>query len=271
MGRTRRHTFAYHWWRITKWVALVVAGLLAFFTQAVPEWWPGFAKSIALWIQGVVPEWLLFACLVYFAVADVITGRLKSPQTWDALHGSLDNLRDYFFRGIEGPLHHHRVTLFEWKVWSWNWRVWSIRKKRWPWSGWLVPIVRSGHTTQRSGTRFFASRTSSEPAEGFAGLVWARNQTLVLNGLPDLHSSPSEDDFERYARAAFATKKWLKQRLRENKRCARSFCGMPVEVNNRIWGVIVIDSDIEKLPDSSELQDIYGLLGQLLGNMLQGR
>lgn len=123
---------------------------------------------------------------------------------------------------------------------------------------------------QHSHTRFLAPKNEPESAEGFAGQVWARNRTLVINGLPDLHDSPSEKDIERYALASFASEEWVRRRLSASKPCARSFCGMPVEVDNKPWGVIVIDSQSEELPDSSELQEVYGLLGRLLGNMLQG-
>ncbi len=269
MGRTLLHAIAYRWFQTSKWAAAGIAALLSASRNVVPESWPSLAETTVLWVRGFA-GWPLFLCVVYSAVAFGVSARLEPPRTWRAVHGFLDDLRDYFFKGTEGPLHEHRVTLLRWKKWTWNVWVWSIRKKRWPWSGWLVPVARSGHTTQRSWTRFLAPQNHPASAEGFAGQVWASNRTLVINGLPNLHDSPSEDDIDRYARGSFASVGWIKQRLQQKKPCARSFCGMPVEVNNELWGVIVIDSQIEELPDSSELREIYGLLGRLLGNMLQG-
>ena len=238
--------------------------------NVVPESWPSIAETIVLGVREFA-GWPLFACVIYTAVAFGVSARLKPPRTWNAIHDFLDDLQAYFFKGIEGPVHNHRVTLFKWKRWTWNIFVWSARKKRWPWSGWLVPVGRSGHTMQRSWTRLFASRNNPDSAEGVAGRVWVSNQTVIVNGLPDLHDNPSKNDIEKYAGGSFASKEWIEQRLRKGDRCARSFCGMPVEVNNNPWGVIVIDSQVEQLPDSSELREIYGLLGRLLGNILKGR
>jgi hypothetical protein len=149
------------------------------------------------------------------------------------------------------------------------WRL-TGREKRWPWSGWFVPVIRSGHTDQRSRTRFWASREFPESVEGIPGLVLARNRVMVLNRLPNLHDSPSENDFDEYAKLTSVSKEWLKQRIENDRRCARSFCGIPVEVENKFWGVIVIDSELEELPNSEELRKVYGLFGRLLGNMLEG-
>jgi hypothetical protein len=251
MGRTRLHTLAYWVLWIIKWVAAVLAGLLAFTFQAVPEWVPDVAESIILEVRDYA-RWIFLVCAILLASTNKITTYLKPPETWGAIHSFLDNLRDYFFQGSQDPVHSHRVTLFKWKKWTWSWRELSIRRKRWPWSSWLVPVARSGHTMQCSSTRFLAPRDKPQFTESFAGQVWTRNETRVLNKLPDLHSSPSEGDFESYARATSVSVDRLKRRLNEDKPCARAFCGMPVEVNNKLWGVIVIDTQIEELPDSLE-------------------
>lgn len=235
--------------------------------RAIPESWPDFAANTAMWARGYAPVVLVFVG-VYIAVVNKVTAYINPPETWAAIHGFLNNARDYFFKGMEDPLHHHRVTLFKWRTWTW--REWSIRDSRWPWSGWLIPVARSGHTTQRSNTCFRASASDPESAEGFAGQVWAKNRTIVLNHLPDLKDDSGNEAVRLYAEVSSVSEDWLRQRLKEGKPCARSFCGMPVEVNNKLWGVIVLDSQNEEQPESSDLQEVYGLLGRLLGNMLQG-
>jgi len=269
LRRAWLHAFIYGWFEVTKWAAAVLAALLSASRSVIPASWPSLAETIVLWVREFA-GWPLFACVVYSAVAFGVSARLKPPRTWKAIHDCLDDLQDYFFKGVEGPVHNHRVTLFKWKRWTWNVFAWSARKKLWPWSGWLVPVGRSGHTMQHSWTRLPASPKNPDSAEGIAGRVWASNETVVVNGLPDLHGNPTKQDIEKYAAASFASEEWIEQRLEKGSRCARSFCGMPVEVNNNLWGVIVIDSQIEELPDSSELRRAYGLYGRLLGNMLQG-
>ena len=130
--------------------------------------------------------------------------------------------------------------------------------------------MRSGYTMQRSRTIFWASGDDPGSAEGIPGRTWATNRVLIINSLPDLHSNPSAANIQNYATASAVSEEWLQRRLRENKPCARSLCGIPVEVNNKFWGVIVIDSKSDTLPDSADLQETYRLFGQLLGTTLKG-
>ncbi len=266
MRLSRRYSWAYHALRAGQVIALIVAAIIGLLLRPVPEQWPEFAQSAAPVARDL--GWMLPVCAVYLAVAERASTYLKSPQTWAAIDSFLDNLQKHFFK--EGNLHDHRVTLFKRATWNWDWHTWHLRgqKKRWPWSGWFVPVARSGYA-KRSSTRFWASEAESSAAEGIPGRVWVEGPR-VIDKLPDLKINSSDDNLSKYAKETRVSKEWLQQRIRENKPCARSFCGIPVEVNGKFWGVIVMDSQLERLSSSDEFKNLYNLLGQLLGDVLQG-
>lgn len=271
MRRAQLRRWTYVLLRVFQWTAFITVAVIALSFRPLFEQSSVLPiRSTALAVQGYTLVSLI--CVIYLALVDRVASRVKPPKTWSAIHDFLDNLQQHYFRDTHAPLHRHRVTLFRWTTWNWKYRMWHLmsEERRWPWSGWFIPTIRSGHTMQRSSTRFWASSEYPESVEGIPGQILARNQVLVLNNLPDLHSNPSEEDFDKYARATAVSKDWLKGRIKANKPCARSFCGIPVEVENKFWGVIVIDSRSQQLPNSAELREVYGLFGRLLANMLQG-
>jgi len=146
----------------------------------------------------------------------------------------------------DDAVHNHRVTLFKrsrliWWIWPWRSRYSPWGKMRAPWSGWLVPLVRSGHTTQRSRTVFLAP-DDADNVEGVVGQVWARDRVIVVEDLPDLCGNATDQDIAAYALKTWVPDAWVRWRLRSGKQCPRSICGIPVEVNGSRWGVIVLDS-----------------------------
>jgi hypothetical protein len=288
MRGSRWHWFVY--WVLLRGgqgVAIIVTAVIGVsFQEYLQRHWPEFLKGVVSFFQGFA--WVLPICAVYLAVASLAARYLKPPHTWVAIQDFLDNLWEYFFTDIVDrgePGHHHRVTLFKWTKWTWNPLRWHITWShwRWPWSGWwrcprsgwFVPVARSGHTTLRSSTRFWANPNKPTLMEGIPGLVWERARprtkyALIIRRLPQLDANATEVDLTTYANATRVQKEWLEKRIRDNKPIARSFCGIPVEVKNKLWGVIVLDSQKEELPNSEELIEVYGLSGRLLGNLLQG-
>jgi hypothetical protein len=200
------------------------------------------------WIQK--SAWLL---ILVFGMVTLATKYLSSligaPWVWATVQKVLNEVRkDAFNRQPEDPIHAHRITLFKRVAWRWRvrptrgswWRPWGTG--HWPWSGWLVPISRSGHTTQRSEAVFLAP-DDADKCEGIAGQVWARDQTIILENLPDLNiGCPTDQNITDYATRAWLPESWVRRRLNEGKPFARSLCGIPVEVNGRLWGVLVLDS-----------------------------
>ena len=135
---------------------------------------------------------------------------------------------------------------------------------RWPWSGWLVPVERSGHTTRRSHTIFLAP-DDADQAEGIAGQTWAQNRVVVVNGLSDVNENPSREVLAEYAQRTWIAETWVLQKQRQH---ARSFCGIPVEVKGKLWGVIVLDSRNPQAIDQNA-DKFYRLIGRVLGKLLE--
>jgi hypothetical protein len=235
--------------------AAVIGAILKADSQALAQ------RSIALsefvtWAQGVA-WWVLPLLLVLSGTLGFVRKLLGPPWLWKAIHGYLDVFQaDAFNRGPDDAQHHHRVTLFKHVGWCWILR-------RWPWSGWLIAVERSGHTTQTNISSFRAP-DDADQAEGVAGMTWARNREVGVTKLPDLAGSPTDDDFRTYAKGSFLSVEQLKKKIPK----ARSMYGIPVEVKGALWGVIVLDS---RSPDGirSDVQTFYRPLGKFLPKLLE--
>lgn len=175
--------------------------------------------------------WLLPAILLVIPGLEWVRRKLESVNTWRIVEAILEDFRNKVFDDKDDdPLHHHRVTLFK-KV------TCSFRFRRWPFSGWLIPVARSCHTTRRNASRFLAP-DDADRAEGVAGNAWTRKKMFVVENLPDLSQESPEFQFNDYAEKSRISVSSVKKGLPR----ARSLCGFPIRVAGAQWGVIVIDS-----------------------------
>ena len=230
-------------------------------TSKIPARFAWLAGGIAA-IQGVT--WILFPSLALGTAALIfIRKQIGEPWVWNAIHDFLDGYRSYAFLTLsQDPLHHHRVTLFRRRP-AWHPRCLF----RFPIGAKLLPVARSGHTTQRSAAAF-AVPDDADRAQGVAGQTWARWRTIILTDLPDVYAAQVEETISDYAQKTWCSAKWVKTRIRRDLPLARSFCGVPVRVKGRHWGVIVLDSrDPTSLEESEE--DFHELMGRTLGKMLE--
>jgi transcriptional regulator with GAF, ATPase, and Fis domain len=88
---------------------------------------------------------------------------------------------------------------------------------------------------------------------------------VIVTGLPNLQDAPTEADFTRYAQETWVSADWLKT----EPPSARSFCGVPVEVNGRLWGVIVLDSRGDNAIKRRSVNLYYRLVAPFLGKLLE--
>jgi hypothetical protein len=174
------------------------------------------------------------------ALAKALLDRFSVERLHHVIHHVLTDYRRRLFDGLPGATHHHRVTLFVHKKWAFV-GTWPWRRKRWPGSGWLVPVTRSDHTTQRVRARFLAP-DHADRCEGLAGSTWSARATLTIEQLPMLTKTSAEADIKSYADRTKCDVDWLRQRLREGETLPRALRGFPIEVNGELWGVVVIDS-----------------------------
>lgn len=244
-------------------MSIIISASLSASLRADPKHltggWQIFSPPLA-WIQD--RAWiLLIAVGLFLALSTSVRKIVGPPWVWDAIHSYLDSFREYAFPDQPGDmLHEHRVTLFKYVRWHWC-------LKKWPWSGWLVPVERSGHTTRRTSASFRAPDDANE-AEGVAGATWASKLAVPVVDLPDLSAEPSADDVAQYARKTFVSKEWVEAYIRRGRPLARAFLGIPVELGGKRWGVIVLDSRRE-MHNSSRNLNLYTILSKFLSKLLE--
>ena len=246
--------------RCLKIVAGVAAALIPASLKAEPskigwEWGSSIVKSL----QGEA-YWLIPCSLILVGLLSLLQKEIGAPWVWDHVHFLLDRIQEVAFPPtlVSGDLHHHRVTLFKYSTFCFVW-------KKWPWTGWLHAVERSGHSTRRRSVCFRAP-DDADHAEGVAGIAWARKGAVILNNLPDLYEANLADKkLESYAKATRVSPGMLKHRLPHS----RSFYAIPVESKNRIWGVIVIDSRSPEIKTATEIAASFSLIGKYLGKLLE--
>jgi hypothetical protein len=210
---------------------------------------------------------LLVLPLVSFGLRGVRQG-LRSPITWELIHTLLTQLqKNVFVKDAGDAKYNHRVTLFVKRPWIWAWC-------KWPWSGYLVPVERSGQGTRQSKTRFLcAPEKRAAQHEGVAGQTWVREKIIEVKELPDLKVPMDEATraalIKDYARKTWVTEEWVRKRLDEDLPMARSFVGIPVEINGRVAGVVILDSRNPIPPNRNKYSSAYDLVAKLLSKMLE--
>lgn len=191
--------------------------------------------------------WVVFGSMI---VGGGATVWMRSTDR-HGLEGVLGDVLEDFRAELFGKRHRgdHRVTLFAYRRFWWG----AMLRIKWPRTGWLIPVARSGHTKQRSGTYFRVPDDDSR-AEGVAGRAWAAPGRMVaVDGLPDMQKLPEDplervEAIERYAEATYVTEEWVERKRPRS----RSIAGFAIErTNTDVWGVLVLDSrnphmDLEK-------------------------
>ena len=163
--------------------------------------WHGIVTTVQSW------AWLVPWCGFVAIVAEPVSKAIGPPWLRDSLNAILVQTHEIVFSDVTShPKHHHRVTLFKrgWKFryWPWGWG-------RWPWVGWLSPIARSSHTTQKANVCFIAPDDDPDKAEGVAGMAWSRQAVVSTGLLPGvtLHSDPKE--IEAHATNTYVKPEWV--------------------------------------------------------------
>ncbi len=167
---------------------------------------------------------------------------------WHTVEPILNALRSHAFQreyAQRDPNHHNRATLFQykqWRIWPFPWhRKWLpfINRPGGPGAGWLVPVARSGHTTQSSNSIFLAP-DDADAAEGVAGHIWSCEFDIDPIVLPEVYDEQTAGE---YAALSYETTEAVMERQRRKDRpLPRAMSGFPVFENGRIWGVVVLDS-----------------------------
>lgn len=239
------------------------------FLAAFLKWDPA-KQPLPVWLLGPA-TWLLthglyviFALTLTSGFSKLVRQRMTRPALREDVHWMLDQLQLLVFQAEHRrgePGHLHRVTLF---------RAQTRPLRR---GLWLVPFARSGHTTQKTDTRF---RIDDDPrkVEGIAGRAWMQGRRVVtVQGLPDLSSVQTPETqsawIREYADKTFVSPEWIGKRVEQGKMAARSYTGIPVEVSGNLWGAIVIDSINRQAKWNPEHQRTCMLFTKLLEKRLE--
>ncbi len=214
--------------------AVTTATLKADVKTSTAQFGPYIGGALALWQANA---WVIIlvstSAIIIFNFALRLIGE---PWRWNAIQLVLDKFRDrvYLESFPKDPIHHHRVTLFKHVQFS-------ARINAWPWSGWLVPMARSGHTNQKSNSIFMAP-DDADKAEGVAGIAWASKCTESISQLPEIDASSNHSLLLEYSKATNIDVKAVKLRVQRRRPNPRSLIAIPIEVNNRVRWIIVLDS-----------------------------
>lgn len=205
-------------------------------------------------IQGIA--WILVVVLPLGAAALCwVAKQIKEKWLTGDVQQILEQVRQFAFRSTAGQaLDLHRVTLFRAR--------WGLRGRR------LVIVERTGHLTRRHRTSFRIPDSLDE-CEGIAGRTWGLQQALHVDDLPEVKPDATLAEVETYARATFVTPEWIRRKWPR----ARSYLGIPIEVNALRWGVLLIDSASTKNINvkPSAIRQYYPLAVVALAKLLERR
>lgn len=239
--------------RYFDWLMRTLSLLVGAFSKADPARFPEFLQAGIGYLQK---GWILPAVLITTPAAVWLRNKTDRSKL-DSIHALLDQFCDHTFKNQKfDHEQNRRVTLFKYQYFT-------IR--RWPcFGGWLIPIERSGEFT-RNTTAIFRAPDDGEKCEGVAGRVWSKGTTVYVPNLPNLRSSPSEIQFSDYAEKSFVSVKKLKKKPPQ----ACSLFGIRIEVKQKPWGVIVIDSVNQSIPHDS-FRRCFKLTAPTLSSYLRG-
>ena len=264
----------------SKWLQLIGTALVsshswlsaADFTSAGFIGWPNLVTDLLSKYKGSGYLSWVFAFGLGLFVLGFFGQKIRSPKDWKLIQFMLDRAQEIAYPNTIGdPKHFHRVTLFRYQKWA-NVHHWSKKKLwRWgamaPWSGWLVPVCRSGHTSKTTKTKFAALQNGN--CEGICGLSWSTDSGKVVQNLPAVRTG-NRTNRAKYASATNCCKEMIDHMLDgtdDAKSAPMSIGAIPVRVSGELWGVLVFDSQAPegvKTTIASDFQITVGAIEKIL-------
>jgi len=240
--------------------ALAVAIISACLKADENKLWPFLATTV---IAIRNSAWYTLPIIIIMAgIAVKLRKELGNRRTWKVVQVLLDHYWQESFAKDndtkDDPHHFHRVTMF---------KHCRFHFGKWPFSGWMVPVARSGHSTKSGIRHFKASLNNPDQAEGVAGRAFAYQKMVLVSGLPRLNlPRTNDDDKKRYAEKSFVSVKKIEKDFTAERQ-SRSFLGIPVEVKGKPWGSIILDSHHPK--EIVLLDSVYGTVAKVLQEILR--
>ena len=255
---------------------IVLLGLLseADFSRPPLSHWPEGISGIAVSLKD--QSLMLYVIIVALFFYSLLAQRAGDPWIREKIQYLIDGVRERLYEDFgTDRLDEHRVTLFKRKGFAWKIRrpgsrkYWPYGADYFPWSGWLMPVLRSGHTAQTSASAFLApSGELSHKVKGVVGRAWASKNTIVVDNLSEIRQDSALRTKEIYARKTFCEIDWVERCLGQNRQPPRSIGAIPIEVHGKIWGALVLDS---KAPHGVTDEKIanFKLTASMIGQLLE--
>lgn len=229
----------------------------------------------------IVKEYSLFgyAAMLFLFWYGTFLSRKGNKVCWEALQVQIDELQKIAFANHQHDSNDsHRVTLFKYKKWCWgryNWNLlaWfkSSIKGQSPNSGWLIPVLRSGHLSKHTKTVFHVP-DKGRGAEGVGGQCWASDFVVYVENLPALNASSNNENRDKYGHRTHMPRTLVDSYIKNDKDLSRSLMAIPViTASGNRWGVVVLDSQnktgIDKVETEKAFRTIINTLGVLLEDL----
>jgi len=192
-----------------------------------------------------------FSFIAFFFISSSIAGVLKqwvgNPNLLKAMEGMLDEYSSYMFDGkyaYDLDRYKHKVTLFQYQKWirpdKWLMTMWKRWELLWPWTGWVQPIARSGHTNKNTNV-YFIAHDNENYSEGVAGITFSKGALIDKLGLSDINTDRRLK--LKYAQESFTPNWMVDNRIQKNLSLPLALLGVPIfSSTSEKWGVMVVDS-----------------------------
>lgn len=216
---------------------------------------------------------LTLSTAIFFVFGKLLSRKQKSI-CWSALKAQLNTLQRYVCTNSGNEIHdNNRVTLFRYKKIC----VQAVRVKSfasmwkdgcWPWTGWLVPVLRSGHTSQNTNALFWVP-DDGRKSEGIAGQCWSQNNTVYIDKLPNVNSNTSLSNRDKYARKSNMPIDMVKRYIDNSRPLARSIMAIPLlDSSSELWGVVVVDSVSGDGIDTKQAMEAFKFIADTIGELV---
>lgn len=246
-------------------IGSLVAAVLAASPEGAADLWAPLESVVRF---GHDTAWIWLACaIVVGGAASWLLSSLPHPAALDATNAILDEFQEALFAKVGGDYGPSSRHAFRARILACDVCQRQRGEARWPWSGWLVPVARSGHGTRRTRVHFLCP-DDTDHAQGVAGRAWASTQAVVVEDLPELGEvgESRQDGIAAYAHQTFVSENWVVT----NSPRARSLMGFRVEdARSNPWGVLVVDSRLPSL-NTQLAQERFNSYAPVLARLLQG-
>ena len=251
-----------------------VMSLLIDISSKEPNWAPQWLDLLLIKAVGIY-------VLIISGLLMVLANHLaKSPPKSSpaALQAILNGLQSKAFPNHQTDLNdHHRVTIFKYHKWSWSkFSLLNLRQayRNWkkgyrPSSGWLVPFLRSGHTGKQTSVVFCAPDTGTN-CEGIAGNCWASQAPIVELELPNITSSSSSANINKYVKRGKMPEEMVRDYIDRNRPLARNIMAFPLRRRTGgFWGVLVLDSVAANGINEEMADHAFHVIAATFGELLE--